>query len=136
MSSTSRTLRSVRGCIHVTLLMLIAMTSVVGQAISSEASQDVTPPKLVAFSISPSTVDTSSGPVVITFSARITDDLSGLSYASVRFQSASGGQARAVEFVGQNRTSGTALDGTYTTTFTLPQFSEQGTWTGLIELFD
>ena len=41
-------------------------------------AQDVTKPALTGFSFSPSTIDTSSGPVFVTVSFTATDDLSGV----------------------------------------------------------
>jgi hypothetical protein len=93
---------------------------------------DTTPPTLESFSISPPTVDTSAGPATIAFTARITDDLSGVlrsgTISQVRFASPSGQSVTAV-FYESTQVSGTPMDGTYEHAVTIPQFSEPGTWT-------
>src|SRR5439155_5125418 len=88
---------------------------------------DVTPPHLASFSLSPTSVDTSSGPATITFTARITDDVSGFDLGVVQLQGPSG-QFINVNFNASSRISGSALDGTYDIAATLPRFAEQGTW--------
>ena len=90
---------------------------------------DTAAPSLVSFSLSPSMVDTSAGPATISFTARVTDDLSGVSNASAAFFSPSSAQAVGVNFGAGTRVSGDALDGTYVAQATVPAFSEQGTWT-------
>ena len=89
---------------------------------------DLTAPTLTAFAISPTTIDTSTGAQAITITATITDDLTGNANSNGIFRSPSGEYA-SVNFDSTHRTSGTAQNGTYTATVTLPQASEQGTWT-------
>ena len=97
---------------------------------------DAAPPQLQSFSITPQTVDTSSGSQTITVEAHITDDLSGVAedgythgVPSVFFTSPSGQTAWA-SFQPSSRIPGTSpQDGVYRTTITLPQYSDQGTWT-------
>jgi hypothetical protein len=88
---------------------------------------DVTPPTLTAFSFTPTTINTSTGPadVVVSFSA--TDDLSGVFGVQVDFQSPSGLQLVVVHpnFLPP------ALSVSATAHATFPQFSETGTWTVL-----
>jgi serine protease len=95
---------------------------------------DTTPPQLQSFSLSQSSVDTSSSSQTITLTAHITDDLSGLAGNSgppsgVSFVSPSGHQSVSAMFNTSNRSSGTAQDGIYQTTMTVPQYAEPGTWT-------
>jgi hypothetical protein len=47
---------------------------------SSAQLQDITPPILTAFSFTPTPIDTSTGPVVVTVSWSATDDLSGVGF--------------------------------------------------------
>jgi serine protease len=97
---------------------------------------DITPPKLESFSITPRTVDTSTGTATITVEARITDDMSGVAgvgYTNgtpgVTFKSSTG-QIAWASFGPDNRVQGTTpLDGTYNATITLPQGAAAGTWT-------
>ena len=90
---------------------------------------DTTPPTLAGFSFTPTTVDTSNGTATITFTAHITDDISGVSNTNdgvtVFADSPSTGAYQATELY---LASGTSLDGIYTGTITIPQYSEQGTW--------
>jgi serine protease len=97
---------------------------------------DTTPPALESFSITPSTVDTSSSSQNITVTAHITDDLAGnagpgyfSSPSQVRFVGPSGKQSVWTMLDGTRRISGTAQDGVYQATMTVPQYAEQGTWT-------
>ena len=97
---------------------------------------DAAPPQLQSFSITPRTVDTSTGPAAVTIEARITDDMSGVAgvgYTNgtpgVTFKSSTG-QIAWASFGPDNRVQGTTpLDGTYNATITLPQGAAAGTWT-------
>ncbi len=92
---------------------------------SAHAVDDVTPPVLVDFSFTPTTVDVTNGPATVTFTAHITDDLSGIQQGTVFLQSPAGGG-----YTGWfGLLSGTTLDGVYQATVTIPQFVEEGTWT-------
>ena len=92
------------------------------------ADCDTTAPELVSFSFSPTSIDTSGGSEQITFTAHITDDLAGNYMAEVWFCSPSGQFIDAI-FDSSALVSGTALDGAYEFTATVPQYSEQGRWT-------
>jgi hypothetical protein len=96
-------------------------------AVNSSAS-DTSPPELVSFDFTPKTVNVSSSPQTITVTARITDDLSGLNSLSAYFYSPSGNQYVYVRFSDSQRISGTANDGVYQGTMTIPVFSEAGSW--------
>ena len=97
-------------------------------------SQDTQPPEVVSFDFDPKAVDTSTSSQEITFTARLTDDLSGISVSEfmcssgVRFISPSGNQHSSTGFCNWDRVSGNELDGTYVSVMTLPQYSEAGTW--------
>ncbi len=106
----------------VAILMAIIPTLVLAQG-------DLTPPTLANLQIDPPTVDTSLSAQVITFTARITDDLSGVKYVVILFAPAVGGtQRNSVFFQTQNRISGTELDGIYRNTMILPRYAAQGRW--------
>ena len=90
------------------------------------AQQDVTPPVLTEFSFSPTHVDTTSNAATVTFSAQVTDDLSGVSQVYAVFGSPSG--AHSTEgYLGLQ--SGNTLNGTYQGGASFPAFGEPGTWT-------
>lgn len=86
---------------------------------------DVTPPELVDFSFSPTSIDVSAGPVSVTATLHLTDDLAGASSASVFFRSPSGQS----QGLGAGLIAGTRLDGTFEGSVDFPQFAENGTWT-------
>ena len=102
------------------------------------AESDFTPPVLAGFSFSPTTINPEDPDQAITFTARITDDLAGvgdaggttypMGGASATFYSPSMKQSGYVDFSAQNRASGDARDGVYTTRLVLPMYSEPGVW--------
>ena len=104
-------------------------------------NSDVTPPNLISFDFDPKTINTATSSQQISFTAHITDDLSGLSCREISdnvfmcggghasFRSPSGQQNAQVSFSPQDRVSGNDLDGVYSSKLTLPKYSEQGTWT-------
>ena len=95
---------------------------------SVNAQVDVTPPVLVSLDFNPKVVDTTSAPATVTLTARITDDLSGVSQFSRCFMFKSPSQTKnAIQC--WDRISGTALDGIYQRAIGIPAFTEPGTWT-------
>jgi hypothetical protein len=82
---------------------------------------DSTAPQLLALAVSQTSYDTSTEPVTLTFTAHITDNLSGLHDMFV------GGGGAVVSFSADNRISGDALDGVYQTSTTIPQYTPPGT---------
>ena len=105
-------------------------------------SSDSEPPVMESLSVSPTSVNTSLSAQVVTATARITDDLSGLkvssgSQSAMSFQSPTGNQRVLAVFNPDSLESGTLLDGTHSYEMTLPRFSESGVWTiEYIWLFD
>jgi len=100
-----------------------------------QSESDTEPPNVLSFDFDPKAVDASASSQMITFTARLTDDLSGVSGKSggfptqARFRSPSGNQFQTVIFwPPQNLVSGDELDGIYESSITLPQFSESGIW--------
>ena len=86
--------------------------------------QDVTPPTLTAFSFTPTTINTATGPANVAVSLSATDDLSGVRTLYALFVSPSGRQSRVTSpafFPPAANVSATA-------TVSFPQFSETGTW--------
>ena len=96
---------------------------------------DIVSPRFRAFTITPSSVDTSTGAALLVFRARLTDDISGVAMgvadtpSEALFRSPSGDQEVIAQFGSQQRTSGTQFDGWYEYAVTLPPGSEQGIWT-------
>ena len=99
-------------------------------AVQTACAQDTEPPNVLSFDFDPKAVDTSASSQEITFTARLTDDLSGVDLSTqARFCSPSGNQFVDVGFWPPGGLiSGDELDGIYESKLTLPQHSEQGTW--------
>src|SRR5213594_568573 len=57
-----------------------------------QAQSDTQPPQLLSLSVSPATVDVTASDQVVTFIAHITDNLSGVSFASIVLVSSSSAQ--------------------------------------------
>jgi hypothetical protein len=100
-----------------------------------KSSVDTRPPEVKSISLSTTSVNTSSSAQQITVTVRLTDDLAGVSSgqgvstSQARFVSPSGGQSESVIFSSsRDLLSGSSLDGVYTDTLELPQFSESGEW--------
>lgn len=105
--------------------------------ISHAAPKDTKPPQLVSWSFDP-TVDTVVSEPEIIFSARFTDDLSGVkkdTFAYAIFSSPSDRQETIVRFNSfENLVSGNIQDGTYSSEMALQRISEKGKW-NLKELY-
>src|ERR1035437_3412717 len=104
------------------VLIAVALTT------SSKAQiSDTTPPTLVGVvSISPNSVDVSTGTKSVNVTTHVTDDLSGVSSVCQRFTSPSGKQQTLSSC--SSRVSGTALDGIYTASVQIPMYVEAGVW--------
>lgn len=97
--------------------------------------QDVTPPAITAVTYTPTAVDVSAGPQTINIALQIVDDLSGVDLTNPNFlnflfnvSSPSGIQTQRISTLQFSLTAGTALNGTWEASLTLPQFSEPGAW--------
>ena len=89
---------------------------------------DTTPPELIEFDFIPKSIDVGAGPLDVTVTFRITDDLSGVHAAGVVFDSPSGQQSRGLSISVSNLISGDENDGVYQGTITFPELSETGIW--------
>ena len=87
---------------------------------------DSTPPTLENFSLLSEVIDVSNGPQGVTFTARITDDLSGNHGGCLWVARPSGGYGASACFGDWTRVSGDEHDGTYQSQFVLPQYIEPG----------
>jgi hypothetical protein len=100
----------------------------------ADTNQDLTPPQLAAFSMSPPAVDVSSRPATITVLMTLTDDLSGIQQNiagldDFELTSPSGNQLRIFNpVVLSPPISGTLTDGVWRSAVTMPRYSETGTW--------
>jgi Bacterial Ig-like domain (group 3)/Carboxypeptidase regulatory-like domain/Bacterial Ig-like domain len=90
-------------------------------------------PKLAELAIEPDTIDVSGSSQTVSVGARITDDFSGLSKATISFRSPSGEVQDTALF---ERSSGTADDGQYVATVPFERFSEAGEWRATVTLTD
>jgi hypothetical protein len=115
--------RATKAKVLMVALASVLVVSPVLPAALAQALSDTTPPTLTNFTLSPATIDTSGGSVFVTFTATMTDDLSGPSQACIDILSPLGDRFF-------NPCSGNASsDGVATIGQTLPRYSEQGTWT-------
>ncbi len=107
----------------------------------SSTKSDGAPPVLTGLTISPTAIDTATGPVTLTLTLSATDLLSGLDFIAgqvspnfnstqINFVSPSGQQTQNIEPYGDPfvLNSGSSTLGTWVTQSVLPQFSEGGTW--------
>ena len=105
------------------------------------AAVDTNAPVLASLAMTPTTVDTSAGPAVVTMTARLTDETSpsigGTAPLSRIVLTGPGGQQQAIAYLSQaQRISGTAADGVYRSTSTIPWHSEPGRWSASAVLVD
>ncbi len=96
---------------------------------------DTQAPQALSMTLSTTSIDTAAAAATITVDVRLTDDLvgpAGNGYTSsptqVRFTHSSGQYVTAI-FQAEDRISGTASDGIYRDTITVPRGAAQGTWT-------
>lgn len=98
---------------------------------------DVTPPQLNSFSVSPASIDVSSGPQSITFTMGLSDVSAGVDFSScqvpchwntITLVSPSGKQTQYEHFLNVHQLSGTPQSGVWQVTVTLPKFAEAGLW--------
>jgi hypothetical protein len=88
---------------------------------------DNSPPVQTAISLTPGTLDVSSGPKTLTCNMTVTDDKSGVFASACAFYSPSTSQQLFCESFAP--TSGTIMNGVFSCSVTLTQYSEPGTWT-------
>ncbi len=110
--------------------ILLAMTIAASTAWAQ--TSDTTPPRLVSFTFSPTTVDVSTAGKTVVAIATITDNLAGLSWGLVTFGSPNGQYVNANLF----RLTGTPLNGTYQATINLPLHLQAATWKAQVYLYD
>ena len=106
----------------------------------SSSRSDITPPTLTGLTL-PGLVDTSAASQMVRGTISVSDDLSGASFLNgsasnnfifsrIGFASPSNGQSRYVDvYTGFTLNAGNPLQGTWSFQFTMPRYSEAGTWT-------
>lgn len=112
------------------------------ELLSTAVVEDQTPPALVAFSFTPTTIDTTVGPATVTVTMQATDSGSGVCVLPtcltgfpmfVEFENAGSTQSQEANFA---LVSGTLNDGTFEAQVILPQGSAAGTWKAIVGLRD
>jgi hypothetical protein len=120
--STTNT-QSFIGKITLTLMLVLSSFGYI-----SAQENNTSPLNVSEFGFSPSTIDTTSNSQIVTVTVRITDNVSDVKHAVVRFRSATGNQFTFVSMDSQNRISGDGRDGVYRGEAIFPQNSKAGTW--------
>lgn len=125
----------------ITLAFFLVLSLNFGQPPASStafAVQDETAPEVIAFNLTPNTVDTADGSATLTLTLTLTDDQAGVciagdcgtyigSQTQFRIQPEKV-SSQWLDFYDFTLISGNALNGMYTATATLPQYSTDGTW--------
>jgi uncharacterized protein (TIGR03437 family) len=107
--------------------------------ITVTSNPDTRPPELVSFSISPTTVDVSAGPAILTVHIVATDNLSGFGSGSTGSGSIDIRHTSGASPFGRGSlpiTGGTALNAIFDFTLTVPQFSPLGSYPINLTLID
>ncbi len=136
----------IESILGIMLISLMFPTAIV--AIGSTYIGDTTPPNVIGFNFEPKLVNEYNGPQNITFTARLVDDLSGISDGEIdgnpiipsqaRFYSESGDNYLTVEFRSpsndpkfnnSNLVYGNKLNGIYVSNIVVPKDAELGNWT-------
>jgi hypothetical protein len=111
--------------------LLLLQPDLVARGLANSFEQvgagDAAPPDIKSLSLTPTSIDTSTGAQTITVTAHLTDDFSGVSAAHVQFFNVAG-QVAVASLSPADLQSGTSRDGIYTTTMTMRQYSAPGTW--------
>jgi Fibronectin type III domain/Zinc carboxypeptidase len=127
-------MRATRRQVLLVLVALLAMVSPLVGVSSAQASAasavsltatDTAVPQMVEFDFTPKTVDITNGPATVTVTARVTD-ATGVQDPTIQF--VSNATSQTAGFGSMTRTSGTALDGTFSRTITIPQGGPTGAW--------
>jgi hypothetical protein len=97
------------------------------------SQQDITPPTLISFTFTPTSVNTTTSSANVTVTAQLSDDLSGVQNSEVDFTNPSGTLSEGAYLY---LISGTNLNGTYQGQVVIPAYAEPGTWTAQIYASD
>ena len=88
------------------------------------SNPDATAPELISINSSPDTINTKTSSAAVSIKLIVTDDVSGLSAASIFWQAPNGQQF--LQFA--NASSNSKLRDTFLLTSTFPKFSDSGVW--------
>ena len=96
--------------------------------------EDTEPPQLITFDFEPKVINTAHASQCVTVTMRLTDNLSGVDWGQIDFESPSGNQQQSRAYNSRDGlVSGDEHDGTYAVPVRWPQYSEMGPWR-LVEL--
>jgi hypothetical protein len=99
-------------------------------------AQDTEAPMLGSIDILPASVDVATSDASVMVDLDITDDSSGFNYGNIFLYKPGGGFVASLFFNVDERTSGDALDGSYSIPVTVSQYSPPGTWSVGVLLVD
>jgi hypothetical protein len=103
-------------------------------ALTVTSNPDTAPPLVTSVTLTPSSVDATSGATIVIVKLAIQDDVSGVDMVGigpfwpVTMASPSGQQTQIVDNAAFTLVAGDDLNGTWQAAFPIPQFSEGGTW--------
>jgi hypothetical protein len=100
----------------------------------AQATADYDGPVVVSYTFSPTTIDISSSPATVVVTARVTD-VSGVASAPIVYIQNSDNPTATQQTGWLTRTSGTAQDGIYTATITIPAGLQPGQWSVFSNMF-
>jgi hypothetical protein len=112
--------------------LLVAASALVVPGVSVAAAgfcSDSTGPQLTNEALTPGSVDVRTTSKAVKFTVKATDDLSGVGSVTVYVQSPTAGSTSRNGVAALKRTSGTALNGTWTGKVTIPRYTNSGKWT-------
>jgi hypothetical protein len=127
--------RSLKGGVRLLGALLAAACAVLVVVAAPALADDVTPPEVTSFSLSPSRFDTTSAAQTVTLTVTLTDDLSGVATTS-GWGLHLPGSAQSSPWVGLVRISGTPLSGTYIGSVVMPRGSQGGEWLAALGIND
>ena len=115
-----------QGIVMMKELALLLMVICIGFFSSPILAEDLTPPQLLDFEISPTTVDVTQTSQIVTVTMHITDDESGV--VSPNVTAGSDRNSASTGFASVRLVSGDNLDGIWEATLTVPQGTTSGDW--------
>jgi hypothetical protein len=90
---------------------------------------DTQAPHVISIELSPTEINTAASSQTLTVTVQITDDLSGMAYATLRFVPEIGGTQELNFQIGSElRVHGDLRDGVYVASATLPKYAANGLW--------
>lgn len=118
--------------IAVIAILFSLVSAFAGTADLATAEGDSQPPQVLDLAVDSQTIDASGGGASVTFTARITDDVSGYNWGYIQAAGPNGN----TEMRHWTRQSGDANDGIYTATLSFSEYAPEGDWSLAIALQD